>query len=49
MTKVGNTGGQDSPPDELLAELRKRLDNRWREIAEKSAIKAKRQEPSEEV
>src|SRR5215216_7496280 len=38
MTKVGNTGGQDSPPDDLLAELRKRLDHRWREITEESAI-----------
>src|SRR5215203_903470 len=38
MTKVGNTGGQDSPPDDPLAELRKRLDDRWREITEKSAI-----------
>jgi DNA polymerase I-like protein with 3'-5' exonuclease and polymerase domains len=29
---------QNSPPDDLLAELRKRLDYRWREIAEESAI-----------
>src|SRR5215213_7454831 len=29
---------QNSPPDDLLAELGKRLDDRWREITEKSAI-----------
>src|SRR5215213_8635962 len=29
---------QDSPPDELLAKLRRRLDYRWREITEESAI-----------
>src|SRR5215217_4479209 len=29
---------QDSPPDELLAKLRRRLDYRWREVTEESAI-----------
>src|SRR5215212_5300761 len=29
---------QDSPPDDLLAKLRRRLDYRWREITEESAI-----------
>src|SRR5215212_11324083 len=29
---------QDSPPDDLLAKLRKRLDYRWREVSEESAI-----------
>src|SRR5215217_9307427 len=29
---------QDSPPDDLLAKLRKRLDHRWREVTEESAI-----------
>src|SRR5215217_7058387 len=29
---------QDSPPDELLAKLRRRLDYRWREVTEGSAI-----------
>src|SRR5215216_7763726 len=29
---------QNSPPDNLLAELRRRLDYRWREITEESAI-----------
>jgi hypothetical protein len=29
---------QDSPPDDLLAELRRHLDYRWREITEESAI-----------
>src|SRR5215207_10091282 len=29
---------QDSPPDDLLAELRNRLDYRWREVTEESAI-----------
>src|SRR3712207_6789098 len=29
---------QDSPPDDLLAKLRERLDHRWREVTEKSAI-----------
>src|SRR5215212_8272769 len=29
---------QNSPPDGLLAELRKRLDYRWREVTEESAI-----------
>jgi hypothetical protein len=38
MTKVGNIGGQDSPPDDLLAKLRKSLEHRWREVSEESAI-----------
>ena len=29
---------QNSPPDGLLAKLRKRLDHRWRELTEESAI-----------
>src|SRR5215204_1590135 len=29
---------QDSPPDDLLAKLRKRLGHRWREVTEESAI-----------
>src|SRR5215217_3908730 len=29
---------QDGPPDDLLAELRRRLDYRWREITEESGI-----------
>src|SRR5215212_10960482 len=29
---------QDSPPDDLLAKLRKRLNYRWREVTEESAI-----------
>src|SRR5215212_11438172 len=29
---------QDGPPDDLLAKLRRRLDYRWREITEESAI-----------
>src|SRR5215208_3114674 len=29
---------QDSPPDDLLAKLRERLDYRWREVTEESAI-----------
>jgi hypothetical protein len=29
---------QDSPPDDLFAKLRKRLDYRWREVTEESAI-----------
>src|SRR5215213_6013427 len=29
---------QGSPPDDLLAKLRQRLDHRWREVIEKSAI-----------
>src|SRR5215204_805482 len=29
---------QDGPPDDLLAELRNRLDYRWREVTEESAI-----------
>src|SRR5215208_1850741 len=29
---------QDSPPEDLLAKLRKRLDHRWREVTEESAI-----------
>lgn len=29
---------QNSPPDDILAQLRKRLDYKWREIAEESAI-----------
>src|SRR5215216_1667535 len=29
---------QNSPPDDLLAKLRKRLDYRWREVSEESAI-----------
>src|SRR5215207_2405784 len=29
---------QDSPPGDLLAKLRKRLDHRWREVTEESAI-----------
>src|SRR5215208_2515296 len=29
---------QNGPPDDLLAEFRKRLDNRWRELTEESAI-----------
>jgi hypothetical protein len=29
---------QDSPPDNLLAKLRERLDHRWREVTEESAI-----------
>src|SRR3712207_8409971 len=29
---------QDSPPDDLLAKLRERLDHRWREVTEESAI-----------
>src|SRR3712207_4812367 len=29
---------QDSPPDNLLAKLRNRLDYRWREVTEESAI-----------
>jgi hypothetical protein len=38
MTKVRNTGGQDSPPDDLLAKLRKSLEHRWREITKESSI-----------
>src|SRR5215203_2041067 len=29
---------QDSPPDDLLAKLRKRLEHRWREVIDESAI-----------
>ena len=29
---------QDSSPDDLLAKLRKRLEHRWREVTEESAI-----------
>src|SRR5215204_118329 len=29
---------QDGPPEDLLAKLRKRLDHRWREVIEESAI-----------
>src|SRR5215213_6143519 len=29
---------QDGPPEDLLAKLRKRLDHRWREVTEESAI-----------
>src|SRR5215211_4951484 len=29
---------QDSPPDDLLAKLRERLDHRWQEVTEESAI-----------
>src|SRR5919107_1626766 len=29
---------QDSPPDDLLAKLRERLDHRWQEVIEESAI-----------
>jgi hypothetical protein len=29
---------QDSLPNDLLAKLRKRLDHRWREVTEESAI-----------
>ena len=29
---------QGSPPDDLLAKLRERLDHRWREVTEESAI-----------
>src|SRR5918995_6534716 len=29
---------QDGPPEDLLAKLRERLDHRWREVTEESAI-----------
>ena len=29
---------QDNAPDDLISELRKRLDHRWREVTEESAI-----------